>query len=139
MSVPQRIGRRGFFATSFGLAAAALATRFDIKLPAVIGDRATDAERLVRALSSPESAAQLGRAYLATAPHERSEARLVDRITGGLPGGYAGLRTVDDKQLKSCLAQRLSADFATADTVTVDGWVISRTEARLYALAAILV
>ena len=140
MSGSQQLGRRGFLVTAVGLAATTLAARFALphERERIDDDTATDAGRLVRAFSSPESAAELGRAYLATASRERSPALLVDRIAASLPAGYKVLRTADDGQLKSLLARRLKEDFAAGNTVTVDGWVISRTEARLCALAALL-
>lgn len=138
MSGSHRIDRRAFFVTALGLAATTLAARFGPKREAIDDDTPTDAERLVRAFSCPESAAELGRAYLATAPRERSPAVLVDSIAANLPAGHMVLRTGDDKQLKSLLARRLKEDFTAGNTVTVDGWIISKTEARLCALAALL-
>lgn len=138
MSASQPIGRRGFVVTALGLAATTLTARFGSTRQVMDHDTATDAERLVRSFSSPESAAELGRAYLATASRESSPALLVDRIAAGLPNGYKVLRMADDGQLKSLLARRLKEDFMAGNTVTVDGWVISQTEARLCALAALL-
>ena len=137
MSASERIGRRGFIITALGLAAATVAARFDLTRSAIDGNPTNDADRLVRAFSSPESAAELGRAYLATAPGERSRTLLVDRIAAGLPNGYSVVQTADDATLLSLLSQRFQEDFTVGDTVTVGGWVLSRTEARLCGLAAL--
>lgn len=137
MSASERIGRRGFIATALGLAAATVTARFDLTRRAIGGDPATDGERLARAFASPESAAELGHAYLATVPAERSRALLVDRIAAALPNGYSVVHTGDDATLLSLLAQRFQDDFKAGDTVTVDGWVVSRTQARLCGLAAL--
>jgi hypothetical protein len=136
MSGSPRIGRRGFFVAALGLAATTLAGRFGPKRETSDDDTATDAARLMRAFSCPESAAALGRAYLSTAPWEGSPTVLVKSIAASLPAGYLVLRTADEKQLESQLARQLKEDFTTGNTVIVDGWIVAKTEARLYALAA---
>jgi hypothetical protein len=35
------------------------------------------------------------------------------------------------------VADRIRGDFAAGNTVVVEGWVLSRTEARLYALVVL--
>lgn len=40
-------------------------------------------------------------------------------------------------QLRAALSTRIQADFFVGDMVIVDGWVLSRTEARFYALIAL--
>lgn len=136
MSASNRIGRRGFLAAALGVTATALTARFAFERTATEDDLSSDAERLVGAFPSTESAAELGRAYLATVALERSPNLLVERIVTGLPGGYASVRG-NEAHLQTLLAQRLKEDFRRGHTVTVDGWILSRTEARLFALAAI--
>jgi hypothetical protein len=41
-------------------------------------------------------------------------------------------------ELQRSIRQRVRRDFAADDTVRVDGWVLSITELRLYALAALI-
>jgi hypothetical protein len=41
-------------------------------------------------------------------------------------------------ELRRSIGQRVRRDFAVDDTVQVDGWVLSLTELRLYALAALI-
>jgi hypothetical protein len=41
-------------------------------------------------------------------------------------------------ELRRSIGQRVRRDFAVDDTVQVDGWVLSITELRLYALAALI-
>jgi hypothetical protein len=83
----------------------------------------------------PENAAviSVGRAYLDQAPEEAHAARLrrlldltAEVSAQTLPGSE-----------KERLAMRQCEDFRTGETVLVQGWVLSRTEARLYALAAL--
>jgi hypothetical protein len=138
MSASHRIGRRLFIVTALGLTATTLAVRLGLKREAIHDDSATDAQRLLRAFSNHESAAELGRAYLATAPREGSPTVLVELITAKLPAGSAELRTADDGQIRSLLAQQVKEDFSSGNSVAVDGWIISKTEARLCALATLL-
>ena len=45
-------------------------------------------------------------------------------------------RLGDRAQVHGWLRARIREDFSAGRTVTVDGWVLADTEARLYALAA---
>ena len=47
-------------------------------------------------------------------------------------------RLQDAKQLRTFLAQKREHDFRTGDIAIVDGWVLSRTEARVCALMTLL-
>lgn len=76
------------------------------------------------------SAADAGARYLRAEPAEASlaalEARLVERlrtVRGGMP---------------TRLAAAVRADFQRGDVVRIDGWVCSRTEARVCAVAHLL-
>lgn len=137
MSGSRRIGRRGFFASALGVAATALTAKLAFKRESTL-NLSTDAERLVSALSSTESAAELGRAYMETVPFDRSVDVLVERIVAVVPGGYTSVREGDERELKTLLEHEFKEDFRGGNVVIVDGWILSRTEARLYALAAIL-
>ena len=91
-----------------------------------------EARCLLALLRSPAAARRIGRAYLETAGDEAEQAKLAALIVGdGVDGG-----TVDGDLLRH-VAERQRADFAAGRTVKVGGWVLSRTEARLYALAAV--
>lgn len=138
MSASQRIGRRGFIVTAVGLTATALTARFAFDRESVPDSVASDAERLVSTFSSPESAAEVGRAYLETLAPDPSPRVLVERIVAGLPGGYTAVRRGDEAQLRTLLAHELKEDFRDGNIVMVDGWILSTTEARLCALAALV-
>lgn len=88
-----------------------------------------EARRLLTLLRSPAAARRIGRAYLEKAGDEADPAKLVALIMG--EGG-----TVEGDLLRH-VAERQRADFAAGRTIKLDGWVLSRTEARLYALAAV--
>jgi len=73
----------------------------------------------------------VGRRYLASFPKERNRAFLQGAVTGES-------RPQDAMQLRALLAQRREHDFRTGDIAIVDGWILSRTEARACALVALL-
>ena len=95
------------------------------------------AERLAGLLTHRDSARVVGRAYLERVPGE-SVSRLVDRIAAGLPGGRRTVRDASEADLRLLLAASIRSDFEQDRIVEVDGWVLSPTEARLYALAALV-
>jgi hypothetical protein len=84
---------------------------------------------LARLLPAPADAAVIGRTYLASAPDEGDLAKLVHHFLA-MADGTGDLRTA--------IGSRLRRDFDERQTVRVRGWVLSHTEARLYALSALL-
>ena len=97
----------------------------------------TQAERLVRLLRHRSSARLVGAAYLRHEPSEARVGSLVDLIAAGLQGGAGALRSSDDV-LRGLLARRIEQDFAEERTICLGGWIVSRTEARLCGLAALV-
>jgi molybdopterin biosynthesis enzyme len=83
----------------------------------------------------PENTAMIsvGRAYLDQAPEEADAARLRRLLD---LAAEVSAQTLPGPE-KERLAMRQCEDFRTGETVLVQGWVLSRTEARLYALAAL--
>ena len=71
---------------------------------------------------------RIGERYLAAHPEERSRALLVADVG---PVGDDGLASF------ARLRDRVRDDFAARRTVTVDGWLLARTEARAAALLAL--
>ena len=78
----------------------------------------------------PDSAARLGRAYLASVPDPQRERRRVQRL------GRAW-QDLGPDALHGALARRVARDFAADRVVTLDGWLLSRTEARTCAWVAL--
>lgn len=133
-------GRRRFLRISF-TAIMAVATRslFAAGNAAVARDPPRPALRLVDSLEHAERAAVVGRAYLATAPREADVTVLMQKIMReGDTRLFEMLRKDDDDGLRGFLTQRVRRDFRDGDVVLVRGWVLSRTESRVYALAALL-
>lgn len=50
----------------------------------------------------------------------------------------ARLETGDDAQVHDWLRGQVREDFAAGRTTTIDGWVLSRTEVRLYGLVTLV-
>jgi hypothetical protein len=78
-----------------------------------------------------ESAVNLGQRYLTLFPKEANYDWLI-RTT--LPDEY---NQHDSQILKQTLKMQRQKDFYEGNTVMLDGWILSRTEARLCALLAL--
>ncbi len=85
----------------------------------------------------PESAAVIGREYLKDRPGE-SDARVLGELISISSGGTPD-RTcrADPDDIRRRLRRRVRLDFEEGRVVKVRGWILSETEARLCALAAI--
>lgn len=83
---------------------------------------------------SVHAAAAIGRRYLGTRPSEASAPWLAERVLGA-----RALDVPRDRNLAE-IRRRLRtlrlADFRSGDLVYIDGWALTRTEARLMALIA---
>jgi hypothetical protein len=90
-------------------------------------------ETLLAALPASDNAVYLGRLYLREHPNEQHAEILIKLL---LPHDDKK-PPADSAALKKHLMRRQYEDFANGDTVIVDNWVLSRNEARLYALAAL--
>ena len=91
----------------------------------------SDAESLLRGLiTDRDGATRLGSSYLAAHPTEARRRVLVHDLVG--PTEPTSVSHASGE-----VAARIRGDYAARSTVVVDGWVLSRTEARLYALVAL--
>jgi len=94
--------------------------------------------RLRRVLQCNASSARaVGACYLKQAgvrgdPELLSRRFLVEDL--GIP---APIDSMTDAALREITRLRISADFACGNTIMVDGWILSRTEARLCAIVAL--
>lgn len=94
--------------------------------------------RLTGLLEHRRSARIVGREYLLRRTSDDGSARaLVEAITSGLPGGRDAASAASRSELQELLAARVEKDFDDELTVNLRGWIVSRTEARLCALAAL--
>jgi len=87
---------------------------------------------LAAVCSDCQAAAGLGRAYLAVHPEEADRALLDKAIARALAPQEDPTQTLFQR-----LDRRVRSEYARDDTLPVERWILSRTEARLYALAAL--
>ena len=85
------------------------------------------------------AAGRLGRVYLAAHPAELDLERLVDEVLRPmrLPGGADAIDSPPAAVLIARVRRVVIDDYLAGRIVNIDGWVLSITEARLYALAAL--
>ena len=86
------------------------------------------------------AAARLGRAYLAAHPAELDPQRLVGGLLRDLrlPAVEDALDSTPGAALVAKARRVVADDYLVGRVVIVDGWLLSITEARLYALARML-
>ena len=95
----------------------------------------TPVNAILRLFSSPVPAGDIGRIYLENNPGEQGTAYLTDRIFAGWNRGQRHHALSRPAVLKEMLARQCRRDFHAGRVSTVDGWVLSHTELRLYAVA----
>ena len=102
------------------------------------GQQALLPARLTALLAHSESANVIGGAYLLKYPQEANVDTLLDQIAARIVARDVGLLSTTDQHLREQLDGVVRADFAADRIVKLRGWVLSATEARLCALAALL-
>jgi hypothetical protein len=135
--MPPRFGRRNLL-----LAAAIMPMSM---LPA-FGSRAVSlgqpfrpvaARNLARLFPNPRSAHRLAAAYLDIFPEDRDLGVLMDHLRRRDKALAAALDNGGLRRLRRLVALNVRDDFFRGHTVRIDGWLLSQTEARLCALAAL--
>jgi hypothetical protein len=90
---------------------------------------------LRKIITDRQAAARLGRAYLDTRPAYRHCPALITDIEQTLKTEGASISAMSHaEQTASVLQAVLSKEYRNDEVVSVAGWVLSETEARLYAL-----
>src|SRR5712692_1926613 len=120
----------------------AIAFVFARPLHVVLREHAISANDLIVRLTSVlvhrESAAVIGQEYLRRVPEENNIDVLVDLICSPGAGQQKELMySGDAKALRAILSSQQRDDFANDRTSKVQGWILSDTEVRLCALAAL--
>ena len=92
---------------------------------------------LANLFSHRESAARVGREYLRVRPDEGNLNSLIDLICLSRPERRAELAKANTKRRRELLALQQREDFEQCRIVKVHGWILSETEARLCAVAAL--
>lgn len=116
-----------------GLALGSAAMSAAARAVPIRGWSAADAELAAaaeRLIAHRRSAAVIGVHYLAQCENENSAELLARAIREGMPA--EGIH-VDERSLIA----RIRSDFEHGEVVNLQGWVLSRTEARLCALFAV--
>jgi hypothetical protein len=130
-----RVTRRTVLA---GLAAGIVGAAVGLRLYRSGGDALPEAARLAGMLPHADSAARLGRRYLHGKPREADAATLVTLISSARGPALPPISATTDEALRADLDERIRHDFIIGNTVAVDGWLLSITEARLCALVSLL-
>jgi hypothetical protein len=81
---------------------------------------------------------QAGQAYLAQMPSENSIATLAEKLSTLVEGDGSLRASATAAQAFETARGLVLRDFETQDLLTVNGWFMPRTEARLCALIALL-
>lgn len=92
---------------------------------------------LLGLLNDPDSAAELGERWLIATHAHPSIGGLSQKINKRLhPNGWSPLTLAEDAH--AILAEHVRNDFLRKDIVEIEGWQLSRTEAELCILAALM-
>jgi hypothetical protein len=136
---PADPARRRFVAASLLAALGLLPAARAAELSEGAADLQAAAGWLLRMAGEPQATRALGRAYLATHPDEQDRDRLrtalLDALTATL--GHTQPATLTPGEALAALRRLVRHDYLEAQVVMVDGWLLSRSEARLYALMAL--
>lgn len=81
----------------------------------------------------PALAARIGTLYLEAVPRERSQQRLAEMVLGV----RRPESTFDPATMVAHVRARRDRDYLDGDLVAINGWLLTRTEARLCALASL--
>lgn len=91
-------------------------------------------------IQDPTAVIRFGITYLAMWPEEQEAdhlMRLIEKDIARLPD-IDSTRLRQPGRIAHALKRRVRTDYVNDDTVNLEGWILSRTEARLYALVATL-
>ena len=135
MSAPGSLRRREFLAGSGAVVAVLAAPALAALL--ACERRPTLAQALAGFYSEPASAARVGQAVLSAVPAEATIEAVVAALAGDRRAELDALAASDPGGLRRLLREQHRRDFEDGRTVDIDGWVLSRTEARLCAVAAL--
>lgn len=100
---------------------------------------ARSGHRLLKLGSDPDSARRFGNAYLQDFPAERDLGLLLAEIDATLREHQGiGLDATGPQPLRARLDRQVRDEYRNAQVVAVEGWLLSRSEARLYAAITLL-
>ena len=129
-AMPRMVGRRRFLGTALAAAGATGVLWWQYA-----NVREQHVLRIGTWVAESPDATELGRVYLASQPEEASVNMLTRLLSADLD---VSLFEMSDGELRQVSRARMRRDFEDGRTLTVQGWLFSRTELRLYGLAALL-
>lgn len=91
---------------------------------------------VLAAIDRSEGAIALGRLVLDTMPPDTTPGALVFETAGRLETNLWALTQMPVEALRARLDAQVRAEHIAGETLSIQGWELSVTEARLYALAA---
>jgi len=94
--------------------------------------------KLANFFVNKDSACAVGNEYLKIYPEEADPHLLVDLICKKNLQNVSDINRTDSRIIKEILIKKHLKDLENGRTVIVSGWVLSKTEAKLCALAAII-
>lgn len=106
------------------------------KLPFFAGFVTKDSKYIidyVNQLDSIVSAKIIGMNYLNAYPEENNYSTLLEKINIALEN-HSDLK---NENINPQILKIIKADFASENIVNLNGWILSRTEVRIYAIAAL--
>ncbi len=137
MSAGTPMRRRRFIQLAIGAGSAALMARLAPWRALVEVVESPLAVRLPGLLEHRSSATAVGREYLRAVPAERGTGSLVTAIVSRLGEQRTGAQVASRAELQAMVADGVRNDFDAGLTLRLQGWIVSRTEARICALAAL--
>jgi hypothetical protein len=132
MTILLKLTRRAALAGFAGAGGLLAAGRPGFSLAADPAERVLT-EAAMSLFTDPAHVRQVGAACLDRQELCGSRATLIEEIFGAERQRLASCATT--AEIHDWLRTRIREDFAAGRSVTVQGWVLARTEARLYALA----
>jgi hypothetical protein len=93
-------------------------------------------DRISRIVAHNDSSAVVGRRCLAALGGSLDTPALLAQFCAALGRPARWVADNDVRTLKRLTARRIAEDFSSLRLERVDGWILSRTEAKLYALLA---
>jgi hypothetical protein len=94
--------------------------------------------KFVNVFHDKESARRVGLEYLRVVPTEADAHELIKLICSRWQERYDEIAHADTAKIKKLLLRQQREDFEKGRIVNVHGWILSETEARLCALAALV-
>ena len=129
--------RRNFIALSTLTVVAAGAPFLNCSSPDVELDKKLAVPQILSQLQDQKTINAIGKAYGAANPVEYSEKKLEDKLVKNSKGGHFSSAS-SAQEIVASLDKSIQYDFESNNTIILEGWVLSLTEARQCALFSLI-